>query len=98
MLTKERCLELVYESLGDINAGRAPEFKVVLQPDTKLLGEEGSLSSLDVVDLIVKVEEELSVRLNRQVTLLDEQLLCQESPPLRDIASLAGFLESNFFE
>lgn len=98
MLAKENVLELIYDSLEEINASRSSELKIALQPDTRLLGEGGLLDSLDVVELIVKLEEQLTLRLNRHVMLLDEQLLSEENSPLCSVASLAAFLQNNFFD
>jgi len=93
MLTKVNMIDLIYDGLKELNAGRAPEFAIPLRVDTKLLGKEGLLDSLEVVELIVKLEDELTLFLNHQVRLLDEQLLSQENP-LRDVATLAAFLEN----
>jgi hypothetical protein len=48
------------------------------------------------VELVVKLEDELTLQLNRQVRLTHEQLL-SEAKPLRNVESLAAFLESTFF-
>lgn len=95
MLTKVNITDLIYDGLKELNAGRTPEHKIPLRTDTKLLGSEG-LGSLEVVELVVKLEDELTLQLNRQVKLTHEQLL-SEAKPLRDVESLAAFLESTFF-
>src|SRR5216683_1040607 len=92
MLTKDNMIDLIYDGLRELNAWRAAEHEILLRPDTKLLDKEGLLGSLEVVELIVMLETELTQRLNRNIRLLDEQLLSQQNP-LRDIASLAAFLE-----
>lgn len=93
MLTKDNMIDLIYDGLRELNAWRAGEHEILLRADTKLLDKEGLLGSLEVVELIVMLETELTQRLNRNVRLLDEQLLSQHNP-LRDVATLAAFLEN----
>ena len=95
MLTKVNVIDLIYDGLKELNAGRAAELEIPLREDVKLLDREGFLDSLEVVELIVKLEDELTLCLNRQINLLNEQLLSQENP-LRDVATLAAFLENTF--
>ncbi|HEY2914369.1 MAG TPA: hypothetical protein VGK21_13485 [Candidatus Angelobacter sp.] len=93
MLARVNILDLIYGGLKELNAGRPAEHEIPLQPDTRLLDREGLLDSLEVVELIVNLEDELTLCLNRQINLLNEQLLSQENP-LRDVATLAAFLEN----
>ena len=95
MLTKGNIIDLIYDGLKELNAGRAPENEIPLQTDTRLLDREGLLDSLEVVELIVKLEDGLTLCLNHQVRLLSEQLLSQENP-LHDVATLAAFVENTF--
>lgn len=95
MLTKVNITDLIYDGLKELNAGRAAEHEIPLRTDTKLLDRDG-LGSLEVVELVVKLEDELTLRLNRQVRLTHEQLV-SEGNPLRDVESLAAFLENTFY-
>lgn len=95
MLTKVNITDLIYDGLKELNAGRAAEYEIPLRTDTKLLDRDG-LGSLEVVELVVKLEDELTLRLNRQVRLTHEQLV-SEGNPLRDVESLAAFLENTFY-
>ncbi len=94
MLAKVNITDLIYDGLKELNAGRAAEHEIPLRPDTKLLDRDG-LGSLEVVELVVKLEDELTLRLNRQVRLTHEQLV-SEGNPLRDVESLAAFLENTY--
>ena len=86
--------DLIYDGLKELNAGRAAEHEIPLRIDTKLLDRDG-LGSLEIVELVVKLEDELTLRLNRQVRLTHEQLLSEDNP-LQDVESLAAFLENTF--
>lgn len=96
MLATENAINLIYASLEEINSSRPPDAKIPLNHDTKLLGDDGLLDSLDVVEVVVSLERQLSRQLGRKVVLLDEEIVTHDSSPLQDVTSLAEFLSQMF--
>ena len=87
-LTEEQALELIYVSLGDINAERVDVAPVRLIPETKLIGSGRDLDSLEIVNLIVGLETRLAERLKRSVVLVNEDAFGGDHV-FRDVGSLA---------
>jgi hypothetical protein len=63
-----------------------------LVPETKLLGTGGELDSLEVVNLIVRLEGLLADRLKHAAVLVDERTFGGEVHPFRDAEALSSYL------
>lgn len=87
-------LPAVYETLRVFNQQIPPEQRVKADEATVLVGPDGVLDSLAIINLLVMLEDTLSQRLGRRVMLLNEDLISQEDGPLKDIGSLAAYVAS----
>ena len=59
--------------------------------DETPFGDDGLLDSLGLVALIVDVEEALSARTERRITLADDRAMSQTASPFRTVGSLADY-------
>jgi acyl carrier protein len=91
-LSTQDALQMIYTSLGEINAERSAEGQLKLIPETKLFGSGGDLDSLEVVNLITRVEALLADRLQSPVVLVDEGAFSNGVHPFRDVSSLATYI------
>ena len=62
-----------------------------LNADTPLFGKDGTLDSVDLVNLIVAVEEAIEARYGIAVTLADERAVSRKHSPFLTIGSLAQY-------
>jgi hypothetical protein len=91
-LTREDSLELIYGCLREINAERLPRSPVQLTSETRVLGSGAELDSLEVVNLIVRLEGLLAHRFSRPVVLVDQGAFEDDGHPFENVATLASFI------
>ena len=82
----ERHPAFIENSIEDINK------------DTVLLGSKSILDSLGLIGLLIDIEEELSVRIDKPVQLMDESALSEKNSPFRTLGSLSDFLLTKYPE
>lgn len=64
-----------------------------LSEATSLFGSESELDSLDLINLIISIEKDLSTQLNIEVTLADDQALSQEVSPFTSVRTLVDYIQ-----
>ncbi len=62
--------------------------------DTVLFGPSGILDSIGLVSVIVEIEQKLSDRAGRDVSLMDDRAMSQARSPFRTVQSLADYAEA----
>ena|ERR1035438_5138481 len=89
---KEKIIEIIYNSIDEINVGREPELQLKKNPDTVIFGHSGKLDSLGLVNLIVSLEESINDILNVEITLADERAMSMETSPFKTVLTLTDFI------
>lgn len=93
-LDKSRIVELIYEAIEEINSQENDPSKVIVKSvETVLVGPDGSLDSLGLVNFIVALEGIVSDEINTDITLVDERAMMLENSPFRTVNSLAEYVE-----
>jgi D-alanine--poly(phosphoribitol) ligase subunit 2 len=87
-------LQLIYASIDETNRQLPAERRLVKSPQTLLLGEGSVLDSLGLISFIVAFEEALESVRGIRFNLLEEEFLGDATGPLRDVRSLAAFVEA----
>jgi acyl carrier protein len=82
----------IYEALDELNNERPTENALEKSPDTRLIGRESGLDSLEFVRFIVAVEEQLVRRFGVPITLADERALSQRHSPFRSVRTLTQYV------
>jgi acyl carrier protein len=90
-LDKNDCLELVYETIDDINETMADR-KLVKAPHTQLFGCSGNLDSIGLVTFIVMLEQKLANQFGRPFTIAEDRALSRDRSPFLTVESLAEYL------
>jgi len=62
-------------------------------PDSPLFGEDGVLDSIGLVSIVVELEQRLSDRAGREVSLMNDRALSRTKSPFRTVRSLAEYAE-----
>lgn len=60
--------------------------------ETRLIGRNGILDSLGLVNLIVDVEEEVNSRYDAAISLVDDKAMSQKHSPFATIGRLADYI------
>ena len=86
-------LSLIYRAVGDLNERLSPEDRLEPSPETPLLGDAGTLDSVQLVNLIVTTEELLFENHGRQVSVADDRAFSRRRSPFLTIASFADYVD-----
>ena len=77
-----------FEKLNEIR-----ENKFILNEDTKFIGNEGILDSLDLVNFIILIEEEIFNKTGKQITLVNENAFSRTKSPFYNMETLSKYIE-----
>ena len=85
-------LQAIYQTIDELNDQLPAPERLPASPDTVLMGEQGHLDSLGLINLLVGVEDRLATTLGRRVKVFDEALLADPSGPLSTVGALADHI------
>ncbi len=92
MVARNKIEQIIFEAIEDLNLKRPQEDQLKKSEDTVLFGYSGQLDSLGLVDLVLAVEQKITEKLDRVVTLADEKAMSQEKSPFRTVGFLAEYI------
>ena len=82
----------IYRAVDWINEELPTDRRLVKAPETRLLGSQSVLDSMQLVSLIVQTERELEHAFGVALTLADERALSMKASPFRSIQALADYI------
>ena len=91
MVTKNEIIEIIFQSIDDIN--KENDIEILKDVDTKLFGPESELDSILLVNLIVAVEENIEELSGKYIAIADERAFSLENSPFKSIDSLADYIK-----
>jgi acyl carrier protein len=90
---RQDILAIVYAALDDIDAQSLQEKPVEKTAEAPLLGSDGGVDSLTIVNLVVAIEERIQTEMGKTVVLVDEDNLTLQEHPFRTVGTLAEYVE-----
>ncbi len=94
MLTREAVLQLIRESIDDVNGEREAESVILFSEDLPLYGVDSLLDSLDFVNFTVGLEERLRMHNGKSPDLATVLFDDSAGQPFRSVSALADYLSS----
>ncbi len=88
----QQILDLVIDSIHEINSFRPEGERLDPSADTVLMGDGGKLDSLGLTNLVVAIEERVEEAFGRSIVLLDESMFDEGDNPFATVTSLAGLI------
>ena len=88
--TKEELLDIIYQSLEEVNEQLPNDQQIQKSPDAILVGRAGGLDSLGFVNFIALVEEKCAHKYGITVSLMEGS--SSEDDALEDVGSFADSL------
>ena len=85
---------VILEVIEDLNAQLPDEDRIEKHSSAVLVGKEGKLDSLNLVNLVISIEQKLDEKLHIIVSLVDEGSFSVETSPFRTITSLTDYVYS----
>ena len=90
---RENIVQVIYSVLDEeINSLPSRKEPLKKSEDTVLFGGSDGLDSLDLVNLIIGVEEEIGDVFNTEIALADESAMSEENSPYRTVKTLADYI------
>ena len=91
--TREQILELLYESIDELNEQLDQGQRLSKSPETPLQGDGGGLDSLGFVNLVALVEEKCYERLGVSLVLTGGGGISDARNPFETVGTLAAHIE-----
>ena len=89
---KEKIQKIMISTINTMNENLYEEIQVKDGLDTVLYGNGGKLDSLDLINLIVAVEQNIEDEFDVSVTIADERAMSQKHSPFKTIDTLANYI------
>jgi len=90
MPAKNEIVEIIFEGIEEINLQNA--ISIPKEINTKLYGNNSSLDSLGLVNLIVNVEEKINSEYDTSIVIADEKAMSQKNSPFKSVDTLAEYI------
>jgi len=88
MSCKNTILQVIYNTLDDINQRLEAEAKIDKSPQTDIFGPNRELDSLGLIDFVVGVEKGVQDKFSITLNLAGEESLSEGKGTVEDIAEL----------
>ena len=93
MMKREKIIQVIYSVMDEeINSLPSRKEQLKKSEDTVLFGGSDGLDSLDLVNLIIGVEEEIGDAFETEIALADESALSEENSPYKTVQTLANYI------
>ena len=90
---RDKIMKAIDKAIDDVNEKAPVENQISKSPEVVFLGFGSSLDSLGFVSLMVAVGIRIEQETGHHVNLFDTNIMSLENNPLRNLASLADFIE-----
>ena len=92
---KERILNLIYESIDELNEDLGSNGYLKKDEDSVIFGT-GQIDSFAFVGFVVSIEEKIDKEVGKKVDLVSEDVLLVSSNPFRTVGTLCFYIEECF--
>ena len=90
----EGITEIVYSAIEFLNEELAGKETLKPQCETILIGPDSDLSSLQIINLVVRVEEEITIFSGVDINLTDDESIFNPDGPLRTVKAFIDYLKN----
>jgi len=90
----KKIIEVIYKSINEMNSQLDDKIKLVESTETVLMGSDGKLDSLALVNLIVVIEQNIEDKFDVSITIADERAMSQKRSPFRTIGTLTDYIDT----
>lgn len=92
-MSNKKIENLIFNAVEEINSQLPDEKQLNKSTKTTLFGREGNLDSLELVNLVVTIEQNIEDIFDLNITIADERAMSQQHSPFRTIGSLTNYIE-----
>lgn len=91
MIEHTEALRIVYDTIDVMNRQLPAARRLLKSPDTVIVGADGLLDSLGIVNFVITLEEKVGEAVGAIVQLLDEDMLVEGSP-FQTVGALTDYI------
>ncbi len=89
----ENIEKIVFSTIDALNQELNKEDRLKKSLETRLFGGNSNLDSLDLINLVVAVEQNIEDEFDVTITLADERAMSQETSPFKTVGTLTDYIE-----
>ena len=93
MIDRDKLLSIIENAFAELNELRAQDAQLVFSPDAPLYGVNSAIDSVDLVNFLLSVEEQLEDELDITFVIANEKALSLKNSPFKTMATLCDYLE-----
>jgi len=82
---------IIIDAFQKINEIR--EDKLIINEDTKFIGSQSIFDSLDLVNFIILLEEEIFKQTGKQITLVNDKAFSRTKSPFYNVESITEYIK-----
>lgn len=86
--------DIILQAIDEVNADLEEPFKIKKTLDTALSGEESTVDSLTLVNLVVAIEGAVMEKTGKSIILIDEQVFELPVNPFSSVEALSTHLQT----
>ena len=90
-LDRAVAVQSIYDAVDELNPQLAPERQLTKTEDTLVFGPDAPFDSLDLVNFVMIVEQNLADTTGLELVLASEAAMSRKRSPYRSIAALADY-------
>ena len=94
MTARNKILEGIYAAIDEVNEQLPEDQNLEKSLETVLLGSSGKLESVNLVNLLVAIEENIEETFGIPISITDERAVSEKNSPFRTVSSLADYVET----
>ena len=91
-MTRPEALQLVEQAMEEINSLREEGHTVAVEGETRLVGEDGVLDSMETVNLVVSLESSLTKKTGRKIELITPEVFTGNGRFFESVNSLVNHI------
>lgn len=89
-LSRDKAIAAIYDAIEELNP-QLGEIALDRSEETVLFGEGAALDSLNLVNLVMMVEQNIMMETGEEVLLASESAMSRKRSPYRSVKSLADY-------
>ncbi len=90
--TQNKIKNIIFQAIDEINLELPKNKQIVKSDNTQLYGSQSPLDSLELVNLIVSIEDNIDSEFDKSITIANEKAMSMKNSPFRDVISLVSFI------
>ncbi len=90
-LDRKAAIQAIYDAIDELNPQLQPERQLQKAEDTLIFGPDAPFDSLDLVNFVMVVEQNLMDLTGEELVLASEAAMSRKRSPYRSVSALADY-------